>query len=103
MLKKILAGVLIVSTVSLFGMSVKELNKANKEELMQIKGVGEAKADAIIKERKKEKFKSIEDVTRVKGIGESIANNIKDDVKVKTPEKSDKKKSSKKKKETKKK
>lgn len=98
MLKKILAGVLIVSTVSLFGMSVKELNKANKEELMQIKGVGEAKADAIIKERKKGQFKSFEDVTRVKGIGEAIANNIKHDVTVKTPEKSDKKKSSKKKK-----
>jgi competence protein ComEA len=103
MLKKILAGVLIVSTVSLFGMSIKELNKADKEELMQIKGVGDAKADAIIKERKKGHFKSFEDVTRVKGIGEAIANNIKHDVKVKSPEKSDKKKSSKKKKETKKK
>ena len=77
---------------SLFGMSVKELNKADKTELMEIKGIGEAKADAIIKERKKGKFKSFEDVTRVKGVGEAIANNIKHDVKVKEEPKKDKKK-----------
>jgi len=93
MLKKVMAGVLILSLTSLFGMSLKELNKADKAELMQIKGIGEAKADAIIKERKKEKFKSFEDVTRVKGIGEATANNIKHDVKVKEePKKESKKK-----------
>ena len=91
MLKKVMAGVLILSLTSLFGMSLKELNKADKSELMEIKGIGEAKADEIIKERKKEKFKSFEDVTRVKGIGESIANNIKDDVKVKEEPKKEKK------------
>ncbi len=93
MLKKVIAGVLILSLTSLFGMSLKELNKADKSELIQIKGIGEAKADAIIKERKKGKFKSFEDVTRVKGVGEAIANNIKHDVKVKEePKKSKKKK-----------
>jgi competence protein ComEA len=93
MIKKVIAGVLILSMTSLFGMSLKALNKADKSELMEIKGVGEAKANAIIKERKKGKFKSFEDVTRVKGIGEAIANNIKDDVKVKEePKKSKKKK-----------
>ena len=91
MLKKVIAGVLILSLTSLFGMSLKALNKADKSELMEIKGIGEAKADAIIKERKKEKFKSFEDVTRVKGIGEAIANNIKDDVKVKEEPKKEKK------------
>ena len=72
-------------------MSLKALNKADKSELMEIKGIGEAKADAILKERKNGKFKSFEDVTRVKGIGESIANNIKDDVKVKEEPKKEKK------------
>ena len=91
MLKKVMAGVLILSMTSLFGMSLKELNKADKSELIQIKGIGEAKADAIIKERKKEKFKSFEDVTRVKGIGEATANNIKHDVKVKEEPKKEKK------------
>jgi len=83
MYKKVITGVLIFSMTTLFGMSVKELNKADKTTLMQIKGVGEAKADAIIKERKKSKFTSFEDVTRVKGVGESLAKNIKNDVKAK--------------------
>ena len=91
MLKTVIAGFLIFATVSSFGMSLKELNKADKSELMEIKGIGEAKADAILKERKNGKFKSFEDVTRVKGIGEAIANNIKDDVKVKEEPKKEKK------------
>ena len=91
MFKKVMAGVLILSMTSLFGMSLKELNKADKSELIQIKGIGEAKADEIIKERKKAKFKSFEDVTRVKGIGEATVNNIKHDVKVKEKPKKEKK------------
>ena len=85
MLKKIVAGTIIFATTTLFAMSVGELNKASKTELMQINGIGEAKAEAIIKERKKGKFKSIDDVSRVKGVGDSLTNNIKHDVKVKKP------------------
>ena len=83
MLKTIIVGTLIFATTALFAMSTGELNKASKSELMEIKGIGEAKADAIIKERKKSKFKSVEDVTRVKGVGEALAKNIKKDIKVK--------------------
>ena len=92
MLKKVMAGVLILSLTSLFGMSLKELNKADKSELMEIKGIGDAKADAILKERKNGKFKSFEDFTRVKGVGEAMANNVKNDIKSKE-EKETKKKS----------
>ena len=92
MFKKIIAGILIVSVSSLFGMSLKELNKADKSELMEIKGIGEAKADAILKERKNGKFKSFEDFTRVKGVGEAMANNVKHNVKS-TVKKETKKKS----------
>jgi len=91
MLKKVMAGVLILSLTSLFGMSLKELNKADKSELMEIKGIGEAKADAILEERKNGKFKSFEDFTRVKGVGEAMANNVKNDVKVKEEPKKEKK------------
>ncbi|HIP01917.1 MAG TPA: helix-hairpin-helix domain-containing protein, partial [Campylobacterales bacterium] len=56
MLKKIIVGMLILGTYSLFGMTLSELNKASKAELMEIKGIGEVKASAIIKERKKSKF-----------------------------------------------
>jgi len=91
MLKKVIIGFVIFATVSLFGMSLKELNRAHKTELMQIKGIGEAKAEAILKERKKGKFESFKDLTRVKGIGESIANNVKNDVESSAKAKKEKK------------
>lgn len=81
MLKKVMTGVLILASTSLFAMSLNQLNVASKAELMEISGIGEAKASAIIKERKKSKFKSFEDVQRVDGVGEKTATNIKNDVK----------------------
>ena len=81
MLKKIIAGFLVLATSTLFGMSLNQLNSASKTELMEINGIGDAKADAIIKERKKGKFKSFEDFQRVEGIGEQTSKNVKNDVK----------------------
>ncbi len=97
MLKKIIAGLLIVATSSLFGMSLSKLNSASKTELMEINGIGEKKANAIIKERRKGKFKSFEDFQRVEGIGVETAKNVKHDVKMKKEPKKSTKKSSKKK------
>ena len=94
MLKKIMAGLLILATSSLFGMSLNKLNSASKADLMEINGIGEAKASAIIKERKKGKFKSFEDFQRVEGIGKETAKNVKNNVKVKHKS-TDKKKSTK--------
>ena len=95
MLKKVMAGLLVLATSSLFGMSLNKLNSASKAELMMINGIGEKKADAIIKERRKGKFKSFEDFQRVEGIGEETAKNVKNDVKNKTETKSTKKSSKK--------
>ena len=86
MLKKVIVGCLVIATSSLFGMSLNQLNSASKAQLMEINGIGEAKATAIIQERKKEKFKSFEDFQRVEGIGEQTAKNVKNDVKS-SPEK----------------
>lgn len=47
------------------------INSADKTLLTQLPGVGDKTADAIIKHRKKNgKFKSIEDLMQVSGIGE---------------------------------
>lgn len=87
MYKKVIAGVLVLATSTVFGMSLNQLNSASKAELMEINGIGEAKATAIINERKKSKFKSFEDFQRVEGIGEQTAKNVKNDVKSSPKEK----------------
>ena len=56
------------------------INTASKEELMSLKGIGAAKAEAIIAARP---FTSTDEIKKVKGIGESIYNNIKDEIIVK--------------------
>lgn len=99
MFKKMIVGLLVLATSTVFGMSLSQLNSASKKELMEINGIGEVKADAILKERRKGKFKSFEDFQRVEGIGEQTAANLKNNVKssddVKTVKKKTKKKTAK--------
>lgn len=59
------------------------INKASKEELLTLKGIGESKADAIIEYREKEgEFKTIEDIKNVPGIGETLFEKIKENITV---------------------
>lgn len=59
------------------------INTASKEELMTIPGIGEAKADLIIKYRKENGFfSSVEDIMNISGIKEGMFNKIKDHIKV---------------------
>jgi len=105
MFKKVIAGFLVLATSTVFGMSLSALNGASKTELMEINGIGDVKAAAIIKERRKGKFKSFQDLERVEGIGEQTAANVKNGVKssadVKKVTKKKKTKASKKKTKTK--
>jgi len=79
------------------------LQKASKSELMQIKGIGEKKAEAIIKYRKTHKLKSANDLKDLKGFGDKLISNVKNDVKCnsKNSKKKKKKASVKKQKRTK--
>ena len=54
------------------------INNAFKEELTKIPGIGDSKADAIIKYREENgPFTSIEDIKKVSGIGDSLFEQIK--------------------------
>ena len=53
------------------------INTASKEELMSLKGIGEAKAQAIIDARP---FKMPEDIKNVKGISDKIYERIKAEI-----------------------
>ncbi len=63
---KILA--MMVLGVSLMFGAV-DINSASKSELMSLNGFGEKKADAIIKHRKGNCFKTVDGLVKVKGIG----------------------------------
>ncbi len=59
------------------------LNTATKEELMTLNGIGEAKAEDIIKYREENgKFKTIEEIKKVSGIGDKAFEKIKDNITV---------------------
>lgn len=54
------------------------INTATLEELMNLNGIGEAKAKAIIEYRENKLFESIEELNEVKGISDAIYSKIKD-------------------------
>lgn len=72
--------VLLVFMVSLFAKV--NINTANINELESLKGIGKAKAETIIEYRKQHKFKKIEDIMKVKGIGKKLFEKIKDEINI---------------------
>ena len=65
------------------GSSLVNLNTATKEELMTLKGIGESKAEDIIRYREKSGgFKKIEDIMKISGIKENGFQKIKDSITV---------------------
>lgn len=73
-MKKVLA-ILLLSVSVMF--AALDLNTASKNELMSIKGIGSKKADQIIKYRKNNTIKSVDDLKNIKGFGSSTIDNIK--------------------------
>lgn len=64
---KILA--MVILGISMLFASV-DINTASKDELSTLSGIGASKAEMIIKHRDVECFKSVDELTHVKGIGE---------------------------------
>jgi len=76
-MKKILVGSLLMFSLA----SALNVQKASKDELMCIKGIGEKKASAIMKYRKSHKLKSAQDLLEIKGFGKALVKNVEKDIK----------------------
>ena len=59
------------------------INTADKDTLMTLTGIGEAKAEAIIKYREKSGgFKTVEEIKEIEGIKDGVFNKIEDEIEV---------------------
>jgi len=66
---------ILLGLVSILFSSV-DVNTANVKEFSLLKGIGKVKAEAIVKYRKNHCFKTIDELTNIKGIGKkTIAKN----------------------------
>lgn len=60
-------SLVLLGAAALFG--AVDINHASKEELTKVKGIGPAKAEAILEYRKGKCFESVEELDKVKGFG----------------------------------
>jgi competence protein ComEA len=58
------------------------INEAGPEELVRLPGIGPTRAQAIVAEREKRRFRRIEDIIRVPGIGRKTFARIRDSIRV---------------------
>ena len=70
---RIILGILLITVSSLiFAQGPIDINSADKETLMMVKGFGEKRAEAIIHYRETfGPFASVDELTEVEGIGQS--------------------------------
>ena len=71
-----------VLTASAEGTHRIDVNRASVVELTELPGVGPAKAEAIVAERERRPFSSVDDLTRVSGIGDRMIEQLRDRISV---------------------
>ena len=83
-MKKVSLTVLLLLFFVTMAFAKVNVNTATVQELEALPGIGNAKAEAIVKHREANgKFKAIEDLTQVKGVGDKILEKISKEVEVK--------------------
>lgn len=76
-MKKTILSLLIALSFSFSAFAAVNINTASKAELETLNGIGANKATAIIEYRKENgNFKSVNDLTNIKGIGPKIVKKI---------------------------
>ena len=82
--KAVLSAVLVLSPLCYAGEAI-DLNSADQQTLMSIKGIGEKRAAAIIAYRDEHgSFKSVDELMNVQGISESLVEKNRASLTVKT-------------------
>lgn len=83
-MKRIILTLLIVSSFfSAAALAAVNVNSADAEALAQLTGIGPAKASAIIEDRKdRGEYESLDQLTRVSGIGAKTVDSLRDEATV---------------------
>lgn len=83
MLKKLILAALASLALSISAFAAIDLNTATQAQLEGVKGLGPAKAKAIIEYRSKNgPFKSVDDIKKVQGIKDGVFNQIKGEISI---------------------
>ena len=78
-LNKLVMLMMLALSLNLAAAGPVNINSADKQTLMQVKGIGEKRADAIVLWREKNgPFKSVDQLTEIDGIGPSLVETNKD-------------------------
>ena len=82
-MKKLLGGLLLSCLLSVSAYASMDINSASQSELESVKGIGPAKAKAIVEHRAKNgPFKTLDDLRSVKGFGKASVARLKGELSV---------------------
>ena len=85
-IRNLTAAMLLCLSAPLFAGEAVDINSADKETLMTLRGVGESFAERIIEYREENGgFKAVQELTNIRGIGQTLVEKNKDVLTAGTP------------------